>query len=212
MRTTAKIISNPKTEAQHQHNVITWSELHIDKYPELALLHHIPNGGNRDAVEGKHLKDQGVKRGIPDLHLPIARGQYHSLYLEMKTETGRPTREQKWWIEQLNKQGQFAEICHGWESAVRVLEWYLNLKDSASEKKEYIEREEAKRRYCENFCYPGPLCPDFRCSEVRGAFDGIPFADVVPWSWLAEYAEGKRCNYASDFVIEAKEVWSNAPT
>lgn len=127
MRTTVKIISSPKTEAQHQHNVIAWSELHMGEYPELALLHHIPNGGTRDAVEGKHLKGQGVKPGVPDLHLPVARGSYHSLYLEMKTEAGQPTREQKWWIEQLNKQGQFAEICHGWESAVRVLEWYLSL-------------------------------------------------------------------------------------
>lgn len=34
-------------------------------------------------------------------------------------------------------------------------------------------------------------------------------SDVVPWSWLQSYADGKRCNYASDFVVEAKEVWEN---
>lgn len=37
----------------------------------------------------------------------------------------------------------------------------------------------------------------------------ISSADVVPWSWLSDYAKGKRCNYASDFVIEAKAVWNN---
>lgn len=117
------------TEAQHQANVIKWSQQPSirEKWPELALLHHIPNGGTRDAVEGRHLKQQGQKQGVPDLHLPVARGQYHSLYIELKAETGRLSPEQKWWIEKLNEQGQFAEICHGWESAVRVLEWYLSL-------------------------------------------------------------------------------------
>lgn len=118
------------SEAQHQAAVIKWSQQPSvrHKWPELALLHHIPNGGNRDAIEGRHLKAQGVKRGVPDLHLPVARGGYHSLYIEMKTETGHTTQEQEWWGEQLLAEGNMWEVCHGWESAVRVLEWYLNLR------------------------------------------------------------------------------------
>lgn len=117
------------SEAQHQANVIKWSqqpEIRA-KWPELALLHHIPNGGTRDAVEGRHLKQAGVKAGVPDLHLPVARGRYHSLYIEMKTEKGRTSDVQDWWIGRLTEQGNFVEVCHGWESAVRVLEWYLSL-------------------------------------------------------------------------------------
>lgn len=127
MKTQVKILSNPKTEAQHQMNVINWSILHTSEWPELALLHHIPNGGTRDAVEGRHLKQAGVKAGVPDLCLPAAKGKYHGLYLEMKTETGRPTAEQKWWGEQLVQQGYMWEVCYGWQSAVRALEWYLSL-------------------------------------------------------------------------------------
>ena len=108
-------------------NVINWSILHTSEWPELALLHHIPNGGTRDAVEGRHLKQAGVKAGVPDLCLPAAKGKYHGLYLEMKTETGRPTAEQKWWGEQLVRQGYMWEVCYGWQSAVRALEWYLSL-------------------------------------------------------------------------------------
>lgn len=117
------------TEAQHQANVIKWSQQPSirSRWPELALLHHIPNGGRRDAVEARHLKEQGVKPGVPDLHLPVARGSYHSLYIEMKTEKGRTSDVQEWWIEFLTAQGNFIEVCHGWESAVRVLEWYLSL-------------------------------------------------------------------------------------
>lgn len=127
MRETVKIIRSPKKEADHQANVIAWSQLHRDRFPELCLLHHIPNGGSRDLREAARLKTQGVRAGVPDLCLPVARGKYHGLYIEMKTETGRPTTEQKWWGEQLLAQGYMWGVCHGWESAVRALEWYLGL-------------------------------------------------------------------------------------
>lgn len=123
------------TEVQHQANVIKWSQQpHIrSKYPELKMLFHIPNGGTRDAIEGRHLKQAGVKPGVPDLFLAAPSGQYHGLFIEMKTETGRATEAQKYWIEHLNSTGYFAEICHGWQAAVRVLEWYLSLTEEQHE-------------------------------------------------------------------------------
>ena len=50
------------SEAQHQAYVIKWSQQPSIRrqWPELALLHHIPNGGTRDPVEAKHLKQQLV--------------------------------------------------------------------------------------------------------------------------------------------------------
>jgi hypothetical protein len=35
-------------------------------------------------------------------------------------------KEQKWWIEELGKQGFKASICHGWQEAVRLIEWYMS--------------------------------------------------------------------------------------
>ncbi len=116
------------TEAQHQALLIKWTQLPSirEQYPELKLLHHIPNGGKRDSIEAKHLKIQGVKSGVPDLCLPVARKNYHGLYIELKTETGRPSDNQKWWIEQLNGQRYKAVICHGWEEAKQCLINYLS--------------------------------------------------------------------------------------
>ena len=70
------------TEAQHQAMVMKWSQQPEirSRWPELALLYHIPNGGTRDAIEGRHLKQQGVKRGVPDLCLPVARENYHAVH------------------------------------------------------------------------------------------------------------------------------------
>ena len=120
-------MDKPMTEAQHQTYIIKWSQQPSirAKYPELALLYHVPNGGRRDAVEAKHMKAQGVKRGVPDLCLPVARGPYHGLYIELKTYVGRPSDEQKWWIKRLNEQDYYAVICYGWKDAVETLQKYL---------------------------------------------------------------------------------------
>ena len=117
------------TEAQHQKAVFDWSRQPgiRSRFPELALLYHIPHGGSRDAVEAKHLKQQGVKSGVPDLCLPVARDRFHALYIEMKTERGRVRPEQSWWMDRLMESGNFATVCRGWESAVQTLEWYLRL-------------------------------------------------------------------------------------
>lgn len=117
------------TEAQHQKAVFDWSMQPVirRKYPELKLLHHIPNGGKRDVIEAKHMQQQGVKSGVPDLCLPVARGGYHGLYIEMKAEKGRVSANQTWWLEELRKQDYCAIVCYGWQSATECLEWYLKL-------------------------------------------------------------------------------------
>lgn len=117
------------SETQHQAAVIKWSQQPAvrSRWPELKLLYHIKNETKEGAKQVAIDKALGVKRGVPDLHLPVPRGRYHSLYIEMKNETGRSTRDQNWWGEQLTAQGNMCEVCHGWKDAVRVLEWYLNL-------------------------------------------------------------------------------------
>lgn len=117
------------SEFQHQKAVFDWSKQESVRrqYPDLKYLFHIPNGGRRDVVEAKHLQESGVRRGVPDLFLPVPRGEYHGLWIEMKTETGRTRPEQDWWIENLMELGYAVEVCHGWTSATRVLEWYLSL-------------------------------------------------------------------------------------
>lgn len=115
------------TEAQHQSSLFKWTQAIRQQYPKLKLLYHIPNGGKRDKIEAAHLKQQGVKKGVPDLHLPVARGKYHSLYIEMKDEDGRVSPEQSWWIEELRAEDNCCEVCYGWDEARKVIEWYLTL-------------------------------------------------------------------------------------
>ncbi len=122
-------MKEPETEMQHQAAVISWTQDPDIRahWPELKLLHHIPNGGNRGAVTGANLKRAGVKSGVPDLHLPVPRGKYASLYIEMKIPGEEPEPNQEWWAEQLRAVGNCAEVAHGYKSAIRVIEWYMGL-------------------------------------------------------------------------------------
>ena len=109
------------SEAEEQELVIKWSELN----PALKWLFHIPNGGSRHPAEAVHLKRMGVKPGVPDLFLPLPVPPYHGLWIEMKSQTGRPTALQTEWLEWLRSQGYAAYVCHGAEAAINCLKMYL---------------------------------------------------------------------------------------
>ena len=60
------------SEDTEQEVVIQWARFSSGKWPELKLLHHIPNGGSRNKKEAVKLKHMGVLAGVADLHLPAA--------------------------------------------------------------------------------------------------------------------------------------------
>ena len=71
---------------------------------------------------------QGVTPGVPDICLPVARGGYHGLYIELKRLKGGRVEEcQQWYLANLSRQGYKAVVCKGWEAARDVIEEYLAL-------------------------------------------------------------------------------------
>lgn len=114
-----------RCEDTEQIGVMEWAQANICRWPELKLLHHIPNGGKRNRATAARLKEMGVKPGVPDLCLPVARNGYAGLYIEMKYGRGRPTEKQKEWIRALTDQGYRAVVCCGGVEATQELEDYL---------------------------------------------------------------------------------------
>ena len=114
-----------RSEATEQERVINWATFYAKDFPELDLLHHIPNGGSRNQLEAANLKRQGVKAGVPDICLPVARNGYHGLYIELKAGKNKATKNQEKWQVFLNDQGYYAVICYGWREAAKVIEEYL---------------------------------------------------------------------------------------
>ncbi|GBG14344.1 transcriptional regulator [Novimethylophilus kurashikiensis] len=98
---------------------------------EGPLLIHIPNGGSRkNAFEGWRLKEQGVRAGVSDLMLPVARGGFFGLWIEFKAAPPNDagvSDSQKDWVALMRAQGYQAEVCLGVEAAIAVLEAYMRL-------------------------------------------------------------------------------------
>ena len=94
-----------RSEATEQETVIQWCGWQQASHPELKLIYHIPNGGSRNTLEAENLKRQGVKAGVPDLCLPVARNGFHGLYIEMKYGRNKTTDSQDEWREALKEQG-----------------------------------------------------------------------------------------------------------
>ncbi len=66
-----------RTEASEQEAVIMICKFMENRYPELKLLHHCPNGGKRDRVSAAVLKRQGVKAGVPVCISRYQKGSTH---------------------------------------------------------------------------------------------------------------------------------------
>lgn len=99
---------------------------HEHLHPELRLLHAIPNGGHRSKRTAIDLKAEGVKAGVPDYFLPVARGGRHGLYVELKrTRGGRVSTEQSAWLAALEAQGYRVAVAKGWEAAWDEIRDYL---------------------------------------------------------------------------------------
>ena len=122
------------TEEQEQAYIFQWAEIMAFQVPELELLHHIPNGGMRSKAEAVRFKRTGVKAGVPDLCLPVARKGYHGLYIELKRQKGgKLSEDQKKWLDDLFAQGYLAVRCDGADEAIGILSNYLGVKEGAEQ-------------------------------------------------------------------------------
>ena len=119
-------------EHEHQATLFRWAALYERDLPELELLYANPLGGQRPHRTGVKLKREGVKAGIPDMFLPVAKGTYHGLFIELKRPNGPNgsgkgvvTQAQDWWLRNLAEQGYRCEVCYGWVEAADVILDYL---------------------------------------------------------------------------------------
>lgn len=92
---------------------------------EAKHIFSIPNGGVRNKITAARLKEEGATAGIPDLFLPVARHDYHGLFIEMKVGYNKPTAHQKEAMSTLTQQGFKCVVCYGHEDAIEQIQWYL---------------------------------------------------------------------------------------
>jgi len=121
------------SERTEQVAVMDWWEKAYPKYYE--CLFSIPNGaqlaGNQKkrAIQMNALKAEGLKPGVSDLFLMVARGGYHGLFIEMKDrgKTKCSVTDTQWeHIRSAREQGYRAEWCAGCDNAIKLLREYMN--------------------------------------------------------------------------------------
>ncbi len=112
-------------EEAEQAALIQWAAYQASQWPELAFLFHIPNGGLRNKATAARLKAAGVKSGVPDLFLPVTRGQYAGLFIEMKYGSNKPTPDQQRYLDMLQREGYAVAVCYGCEEAIETIMAYL---------------------------------------------------------------------------------------
>lgn len=124
-----------------QRALFDWRELMTAQHPELELMHAIPNGAGlrhtvkrrfdgkktRFSAEGYKLKREGMTAGIPDVHLPVARGPYHGLYIEHKTASGTVSTEQAKKMRRLEAEGHCVVLSRDSMTSIDFITRYLAL-------------------------------------------------------------------------------------
>lgn len=128
MQKKKKVPSVPvKTEYQEQCAIFKLAQLYSREYPELVYLSGSLNGVRLRIGQAVKAKAAGMKQGIPDLFLPVRRGKYSGLFIELKRIKGGSIQpEQKLWAKFLVSQGYQHHFCRGSDAAWQTIIHYLN--------------------------------------------------------------------------------------
>ncbi len=105
----------PLTEDQIQSTCFQW---HWNEYPnERKRLFHV-NQKAKNKIEGNRMKAMGVVPGISDL---IYLSKYGTIFIEMKTETGSQSDEQKEFEQIVTYLGYKYLICRSLEQFKQII-------------------------------------------------------------------------------------------
>ena len=113
--------------------------------PELRRMFAIPNGGFRDKITAAKLKAEGVKKGVPDIFLPVTIAPaYAGLFIELKRQAsdvrtaggakrraGTTSGEQDDWSVILRDACYGVVVSFGWRQAAEQIESYIRASRNA---------------------------------------------------------------------------------
>jgi hypothetical protein len=118
------------TESNEQIAAMDWLRA---QHPNIALhTLHIGNERKASYYAGYIMKRMGVLKGASDLFMAWPNGGYHGLFIEVKSKIGRPSPEQKAFLQRMSEVGYRAEICYGAEEVISTIKDYLSYQGTSS--------------------------------------------------------------------------------
>lgn len=134
-------MSRNNEEHQIQVGLFEWIDYQKEIYPALKNAFAIPNGGSRNEIEAKNLKDEGVRAGVLDVCLAYPSKGYHGLFIEHKTKKGQLTKDklvrdkkgrikyiregQETWFKRLSNCGYRCEVSRSIDQSISIIKDYL---------------------------------------------------------------------------------------
>ena len=120
------------TEHDLQVHVFDVLRLNENSDPRLEFIYAVPNGNARSWSVGANLKLEGVKKGVSDICVPFLGTfngvAYHGAYIEMKSEAGAVTPEQKKFHTFVASEGYATLVAFHFNPALDFLEEYCGMK------------------------------------------------------------------------------------
>lgn len=114
--------------SEHDECLRFWQWAQLNPLLATYLIKNV-NEGKRSFYVGKRLKAIGLRKGLPDYHLPYPNKNWRGLWLEMKRVDGKnkaKDHDQILWINKLRAIKQFAIFCYGADDAINAVIDYLN--------------------------------------------------------------------------------------
>lgn len=90
-----------------------------------VLWYHCPNGGTRNQREAARLKREGVKAGVPDVCICVAKGGFHGFYVELKVGYNNPQPKQIEILQRLEANGYKTLVTKSLDEAIEMIDEYL---------------------------------------------------------------------------------------
>ena len=115
------------SEHLEQAALFEWAALMEGRLPHIERMFAVPNGGKRNISVARKMKAEGLKPGVPDIFLPVARGGYHGLFIEMKYRTNKPSDLQVKWLDYLASAGYCTAVCWGCDDAIETIQDYYSM-------------------------------------------------------------------------------------
>lgn len=121
-------------ESAHQAQVVEWARWAYKAKP----------------TQSRIAKEQGMLSGVPDLFLPVPRQNYHGLYIEMKSQKGRVTDNQEWFLSKTEGLGYKTVICYSAKEAISAIQAYYDQETIKGTTQDLLCLKTQNRAYSDN--------------------------------------------------------------
>lgn len=116
-------------EHSMQKALFDWAAYQAGNEPALEMMFGIPNAGKRSPRLGRWMKEEGLKRGVPDAFLAVPAGRYSGLFLELKVGNNTLSKDQTDWIVKLRKRGYACGVCWSLDECIKTIQQYLAMRE-----------------------------------------------------------------------------------